>query len=724
MAIGPMRRVLRHLRRASTLRDAAELTDGQLLDCFLARREEAAFEALLRRHGPMVLGVCRRVLGNAADAEDAFQATFLVLVRKAHTVRPRELVGHWLHGVAYRTALRARSAAAQRRAKERQVPPMPPPQPAADGPWADVQPLLDRELNGLPEKYRVPIVLCDLEGKPRKEAARQLGWPEGTLSCRLARGRALLARRLARHGVHLTGAALAAGLAEEASATVPDVLAAATTRTALAGAASAGVLSLAEGAIKAMLWTRLKVGAAVVLLFGLAVAGARGLGSAPAGEGPRDVVARESAAPAAGKQPEKPHEVRGQAPRGKDRDEWTLDFRFNDPRLLWVETPDKKRKLVWYFPYQIHNRTGQPRTFIPGLDLVLPEGGKSYPDVVLPQAEASVRKLVDPAGVLDLRNSVTIAATPVPVAKAGDGAEESRHGVAFWEGVPAGAKHFTLFVSGLSNGWVQMQGPDDKPGPVAVRRKTLQLNFKRVGDEMRFVPPAQWIYRATQLRAPEVKGERKGKDAEKPAPEDLLQQARDREKVLRQYRSWLERKRTEQEQLAARNLKKAALKDVAATIESALEQLREQAGGALTEREALDEIERLVKELRQRRQKQREALDKLQGVWALKKLVSAGGPVPPEVVPLPVAPPSAVAILGDRFLTRAGTDPERVPTLRLHPHLQPAGIDFRVGGKVIRGVYELQGDTLRIGLGDGVTRPAGWDPRDGHTLLIYQRKKL
>src|SRR5437016_2066128 len=120
MAAGQMNEVLRHLRRIGLQRDGAGLTDGQLLERFLAQREEAAFEALVRRHGPMVLGVCRRILGNAHDAEDAFQGTFLVLVRKAAAFTKRETIGNWLHGVAYRTALKARAAAAKRRVKEMQ----------------------------------------------------------------------------------------------------------------------------------------------------------------------------------------------------------------------------------------------------------------------------------------------------------------------------------------------------------------------------------------------------------------------------------------------------------------------------------------------------------------------------------------------------------------------------------------------------------------------------
>jgi RNA polymerase sigma factor (sigma-70 family) len=273
MATGPT--ILRHLRQALLRHDVRDLTDGQLLDCFLLRHDEAAFEALLRRHGPMVLGVCRRVLGDTPDAEDAFQATFLVLVRKAASIVPRELVGHWLYGVAHRTALKARSVAARRRAKERQVAAMPQPQPLEDS-WDDLQPLLDRELARLPETYRVPIVLCDLEGKSRKEAARQLAVPEGTVSSRLARGRRLLAGRLTRHGVTLSAGALAALLAGRASAAVPAPLFNVTLQAATAGEVSVRVATLTEGVLKAMLATRLQrltgavLVAAVVLGLGTA----------------------------------------------------------------------------------------------------------------------------------------------------------------------------------------------------------------------------------------------------------------------------------------------------------------------------------------------------------------------------------------------------------------------------------------------------------------------
>src|SRR5947208_12154147 len=158
-----MSKVLQHLRSAALLGEGAELTDGQLLECFVSRREPAALEALVRRHGPMVWGVCRRILRNHHDAEDAFQATFLVLVRKAASVKPRELVGNWLYGVAYQTAVRARASANKRRAREATMTPTP--SSDANDLWHDLQPLLDQELSRLGDKYRVRTVLCDLEAK-------------------------------------------------------------------------------------------------------------------------------------------------------------------------------------------------------------------------------------------------------------------------------------------------------------------------------------------------------------------------------------------------------------------------------------------------------------------------------------------------------------------------------------------------------------------------------
>jgi RNA polymerase sigma factor (sigma-70 family) len=283
MATSGTAAVIRHLRQLAQRGDAADATDGQLLEAFVSRRDAAAFESLVRRHGPMVLGVCRRVLRDPHDVDDAFQASFLVLARKAGTVSPRELVGNWLYGVAHTTAVRLRAANAKRRVRERQVADMPEPQ-AEQNDRQDLHQLLDEELARLPDKYRVPIVLCDLEGRPRKAVARQLKVPEGTLSSRLTTARRILAKRLTRRGLAVSGGALAAVGHEAASACVPASLLRVTVQTATLAAAGkavgglipAQVATLTEGVLKSMFLSKLK-GVVVVLLVSVALAGAVGL---------------------------------------------------------------------------------------------------------------------------------------------------------------------------------------------------------------------------------------------------------------------------------------------------------------------------------------------------------------------------------------------------------------------------------------------------------------
>jgi RNA polymerase sigma factor (sigma-70 family) len=248
-------------------KDGGAITDGELLACFASSRDNAAFEALVRRHGPMVLGVCRRVLQHAQDAEDAFQATFLVLARKAPSIRQRELVGNWLYGVAHRIALSARAAAGRRRALECEVNPMPEPpaQTPADS-LPELRRLLDEEVSRLPDKYRVPVVLCELEGRTLRDVAQQLGIPVGTLSGRLTTARRTLGRRLARRGdLALASGALTAVLAESAMASIPAPLIARAIESVTAATVSTHVAALADAALKAMLLTKLKVAAVVVL---------------------------------------------------------------------------------------------------------------------------------------------------------------------------------------------------------------------------------------------------------------------------------------------------------------------------------------------------------------------------------------------------------------------------------------------------------------------------
>jgi RNA polymerase sigma factor (sigma-70 family) len=272
VATTQMSQFLRRLGGLSPGREAEGLADGDLLERYVRRRDEAAFEALVRRHGPMVLGVCRRLLRHPDDAEDAFQATFLVLVRKGATVMPRQMVGNWLYGVAYRTALEARGTARRRREKEAQVTPR---AEAAQDPWAELQPALDRELANLPEKYRVAVVLCDLEGRTRKEVAQQLGWAEGTVASRLARGRGLLAKRLARPGAALAVGSLAAPACVSAALVMSTVQAAnAFSAGQTAAAVPSQVAALTERVLKTMLLTRLRIATAVALLLGAALLGA------------------------------------------------------------------------------------------------------------------------------------------------------------------------------------------------------------------------------------------------------------------------------------------------------------------------------------------------------------------------------------------------------------------------------------------------------------------
>jgi RNA polymerase sigma factor (sigma-70 family) len=287
--------------RALCAQGCADQSDGQLLSQFLSRRDEAAFVALVRRHGPMVLGVCRRVLGNAADAEDAFQATFLVLVRKAPALTTRPVLGDWLHGVARRTALSARRAGARRRAKEQA---MARPNVQDETVQNDWLPLLDEELGRLPEKYRLPVVLCDLEGKTRKEAAERLGWPEGTVAGRLSRGRALLARHLARQAGAVSSAALAAVLAQNAaSACVAEALVHSTARAASLLAAGSGaatavlstrVAALTQGVVRAMFLAKLKTLTCVLAL--TVLVGLGGMALVP-GSGPLSAAGKAATPP-------------------------------------------------------------------------------------------------------------------------------------------------------------------------------------------------------------------------------------------------------------------------------------------------------------------------------------------------------------------------------------------------------------------------------------------
>lgn len=280
--------VLGSLRRALGASALAEATDEQLLHLFVAQQDEAAFAALLRRHGPMVWGICQRLVHHQQDAEDCFQATFLVLCRKAHSIGSRKLLANWLFGVARRAALNAQ-ARRGRRARHETLCANLPDVPAKPDPssWTDFRSVLDDELAALPSRYRLPLILCCLEGMTHVQASASLGWPVGTVAGRLSRGREVLRMRLARRGVLASGIVLPALLvADSVTGSVPPHLTTASLRSAVAffmagqsapADISVAVASLVRGVLQKMMLHRLLTRSMLTALAVLAVGGAVGL---------------------------------------------------------------------------------------------------------------------------------------------------------------------------------------------------------------------------------------------------------------------------------------------------------------------------------------------------------------------------------------------------------------------------------------------------------------
>src|SRR5262245_24473404 len=264
--------ILHLIRRVAVDQRGRQLSDHDLLQRFNGQRDEAAFHALLLRHGPMVLEVCHGVLGNEADAEDAFQATFLLLARKASSIRKTESLGSWLHGVAYRTALKARAQSATRRKHEACAPARPQAEPD-DLTWREVRQVLHEELTGLAERYRAPLVACYLEGRTQDEAAAQLGVAKTTLKERLERARSMLRARLVRRGLGPAAVLVAtAWPSASAAACLPATLVSSTVKAAglfaaaktVTAAASATVATLAEGVMRAMFLTKMQTAIVVI----------------------------------------------------------------------------------------------------------------------------------------------------------------------------------------------------------------------------------------------------------------------------------------------------------------------------------------------------------------------------------------------------------------------------------------------------------------------------
>ena len=308
--------VLRQLDRLFREGTLGGLGDGQLLERYLTRRDEAAFEALVDLHGPMVLGLCRRMLRDPRDIEDAFQATFLVLVRKAPAIRDGGLLSSWLYGVAFRVARRARNQTLRRRGRETAVANLVVPAAPETSDRVGIDPVLDQELNRLPEKYRAPLILCYLRGRTHDQAADELRCPVGTVRSRLARGRDLLRRRLTRRGfapsamaaILGTGPTLPAQLLVEA---VPPSLASATVKAALgfgsaqtiqAGAIAASAVALAQGVLTTMKIAQWKWIGLAILATGLSAGGVVAVSYATSQA--QDAQATESSSTAAAPDPQ------------------------------------------------------------------------------------------------------------------------------------------------------------------------------------------------------------------------------------------------------------------------------------------------------------------------------------------------------------------------------------------------------------------------------------
>jgi len=286
MAVGQCSSLMGYIKRVAYSGVAEGATDRQLLEQYVFAENEAAFTALVRRHGSMVHGVCRRVLGNADDADDAFQAVFLVLMRKAGTILACQSIGGWLHGVAYRTALKARASALRRLFVEKRAARASTVESDLNMGWQELSPILDQEIGRLPEKYRLPFVLCYLEGKTNGQAARQLRWPLGTVATRLAKARERLRKRLTQRGAGLAAGLLVATASRTAfsasvSKPVGGVTIGAATRlaaskVAFGGTASERATALAKGVVRAMWMTKVRIAAAVLVAVG-SMAGGGGI---------------------------------------------------------------------------------------------------------------------------------------------------------------------------------------------------------------------------------------------------------------------------------------------------------------------------------------------------------------------------------------------------------------------------------------------------------------
>jgi RNA polymerase sigma factor (sigma-70 family) len=392
------------------------LTDAQLLARWLASRDEAAFELLVWRHGPTVLGVCRRLLRRSQDIEDAFQATFLVLLRKAGTIGKGNAVAGWLYQVAYRVALQARQRTSRQALLDDRDVLIPAPMTADPTDWHDVRPVLDDEVSRLPVRYRTVFVLCCLQGKTNEEAAREIGVPTGTVLSRLARARARLRARLTRRGVTLTAGLLATGATGEAPAAVPASLIVSTMKAALLGAAeeaaAAGVITaqaaaLTKGALHAMWLSKVQATAALVLsvalIGGCGMFTYRALAAGP-GDGSSQVASADESATK-----ENGNDKSDEAEKHRVKDEQPEDQR---QRALLEDATLRARKL------QLENDMLKKRVKELEDKMASARPSKSTTPPPWEKARSEPSSAVSPAEKQDARDTVEIMQAQLQVKKA------------------------------------------------------------------------------------------------------------------------------------------------------------------------------------------------------------------------------------------------------------------------------------------------------------------
>jgi RNA polymerase sigma factor (sigma-70 family) len=686
----PVPGVLRRLRRALGHADSSA-TDAQLLERFLAQRDEDAFELLVWRHERLVLGACRRILHDAQDAEDAFQATFLTLVRKGGSISRGQALASWLYQVACRIALRARAGAAARAGRERQGLDLSGIPAAADesAERRELGPLLDEEISRLPEKYRAPVVLCYLEGRTYDEAARRLGCPLGTLATRLGHARERLRARLARRGMGLGAGALAAALCERAAtAAVPGALVSATVKAAAnvaAGRAAAGVIApqvaaMMEGALRAMLMTKLKIAAAFLLLVVLLGGGATlltpGVPAARAAGEKKGPAQQGKAAPTTDKERFQGTWVavslngnNQEAPADLVR---AIQITFTGDRLTLKSPSESYEKAAYAI-----DPTQAPKTI----------------DLVLQRAYRGIYEFTGDR----LRLCIIDNQHPRPA------------------DFQPGEKRLVFVLKRVKGGDAK---PAEKPAPSAraepkTDKERLQGSWQVVSMNVRNKEGAPEETRANRIIFAGDKMTRKRPDG----PDEVITYTLDPTQkpkaidfgagisgALGIYEFKGDTLRLCMERDADKQPRPADFKPGEGRIVLVLKRAKDTGPGKKPDAGARAEAPKTDKE-------------RFQGTWVGVSINVKGEEAPAEQVPA-----LRLTFTGDRMKTHRPLQDAEEVAYRIDPTQRPKTIDFLPSRGAGRGIYEFEGDTLRLCVADeDEPRPADFKPGDRRIVIVLKR---